>query len=305
MERLSVPELKLLGISNNELWKKNRKLYGYRHGESFEQFYVRKHGYAPSEHEAEINKRELTKHERIKLIDDLGFRFNQLSSRINFQEIENEKNNYYQREHEKLRLKNVFLSILPYKQEIDGKIVKMISDKKYYGNTNAIFYKAFKVSERGHVYFLPESCTIFVVMQIHDYLGLFSRRLETHKPGILSEIVYNLNNIEYTPIHHKERVKLNLFKKYLCTLIVKDKKIIKIFVNPRSGESLDKYEALSAELNMIKGILLKKDPIIFNEFMLGFGEGIIYDIIVYKWILKDEEILKISDFLIKIHQIFI
>ena len=74
MNKLTDQQLKLLGISSHEIWVKNRELYGHKDGESFEDFFVRKHGYPSYKHNEEINARDLPPSEkmenRIMILED-------------------------------------------------------------------------------------------------------------------------------------------------------------------------------------------------------------------------------------------
>ena len=62
---LTETQLKVLGFTNNKVWDNNRVMLGHKDGESFEEFFKRKHGYQSHLHEEEIKKRKLTEIEII------------------------------------------------------------------------------------------------------------------------------------------------------------------------------------------------------------------------------------------------
>ena len=75
---LTVAQLKLLGITSNKVWEKHRKLLGHKDGESFEDFFVRKHGYASNKHKEEIssNKMNLSIESRLTELENLVKKIN-------------------------------------------------------------------------------------------------------------------------------------------------------------------------------------------------------------------------------------
>ena len=83
MNKLTDQQLQLLGIASHEIWDKNRELYGHKDGESFEDFFVRKHGYPSDKHNEEINARDLPPSEkienRIKVLED---KTNQIDAKL-------------------------------------------------------------------------------------------------------------------------------------------------------------------------------------------------------------------------------
>ena len=93
MNKLTDQQLQLLGIASHEIWDKNRELYGHKDGESFEDFFVRKHGYPSDKHNEEINARDLPPSEkienRIKVLEDktnqIDAQFTKLITSINAQ----------------------------------------------------------------------------------------------------------------------------------------------------------------------------------------------------------------------------
>ena len=79
--------------------------------------------------------------------------------------------------------------------------------------------------------------------------------------------------------------RIEYWKKYSFVLKIKNKKLIDVII----GNDQNKIKAFKVEY--------KFD---FVHIMVGNGKGISYDLIVYNWILKKEEIIL---FLNKVHEV--
>jgi len=71
MNNFNDKQLTILGFKNNEVWLKNREMLGHKEGESFEDFFQRKHGYPSKEHDVQRKKRDLSKNEKLRQDHDV------------------------------------------------------------------------------------------------------------------------------------------------------------------------------------------------------------------------------------------
>ena len=120
-------------------------------------------------------------------------------------------------------------------------------------------------------YSLPESCTIFLVAQMHDEKGLISH-------------VKN-NVVIFNSLVQKN---LELRKKYSIILKIKNKILIDVIIT--------NYES------RLKTSWSPKH-FIFDIIMIGHGKGILYDLIVYENILSSKEIKQKIKILNNFHKI--
>ena len=131
-------------------------------------------------------------------------------------------------------------------------------------------------------YTLPFSCTIFLVVELFDIMG-----------GIVSHIknkenVFYLNQIIFDYFNSDFPKRLQKYIKY------------SIWLKIEKGQLTD--VVVTNDQIRFKTQWLKKN-FVFDKVTVGAGMGILYELIVYNQILKQEEIDKIVLFLNKVHKI--
>ena len=195
--------------------------------------------------------------------------------------LEKQKNKNIKKQHKELRTQNVFLSIFPTHFE---KIVNSLNLPVNSGQDKAIYFYKFNFIPP---YDLPKSCTIFIVAELFDEAGLITS-YETAKQ--YNKPLFNLSLLHYYFLDESEFNHRRIEYRKKCSFVLKiaNKKLIDVII----GNNQNKIKAFKVEY--------KFD---FIRIMFGTGRGILYDLIVYDWILKQEEINKILLFLNKVHEV--
>jgi len=201
-----------------------------------------------------------------------------LNAPLLFDSIERQKNNFIKLQHQKLSKQNVFSSIFPTHFK---KIVASSNDINSEYNKQIYFYNVNVV----HQYDLPQECTIFIVAELFDEHGLIS----SFETANQYKMLFNLCLVHYhftdeSDFYHR---RIEYRTKYSFIIKIEKKKIIDLIIS----NDQNKIKAFKTEY--------KFD---FVKIMVGNGKGILYDLIVYNWILKKEEIDKIVLFLNKVHK---
>ena len=130
-------------------------------------------------------------------------------------------------------------------------------------------------------YNLPEICTIFLVLEVFDEEGPVLSYIKN------DQVLFAINNVRYLYLGSYFAKFLKFRKKYSFVKINKKKLIDLIITN-------DEFRMNTA---------FNKQDFIFDKFMLGNGKGILYELIVFNGIMKEDEIRKNVMFLNSVHKI--
>jgi len=148
-------------------------------------------------------------------------------------------------------------------------------DKKF------IYFPGMRSEEEplNFFYMFPKVCTIFMVVKFFDNIGL----VYIEEDG---KYIFSLAKLQVFHDKIKKMKPLEQRKKYSIIIEVKHQRIQRIIITNN-------------------GILEVERPnIIFNHLRMGKGHGVIYDLIVYDKLLKEETIVEIYKSLNKIHKIY-
>ena len=129
-------------------------------------------------------------------------------------------------------------------------------------------------------YSLPKSCTIFLVVKMLDEKGLIS-----HVKN--NVVIFNLNDVRYYYLDSLVQKNLELRKKYSIILKIKNKILIDVIITNDESRSKASWSP---------------KHFIFDKIMIGYGKGILYDLIVYENILSSEEIKQKTKILNNFHK---
>jgi hypothetical protein len=217
-------------------------------------------------------------------------KYGELKETINsprfFDVIQEQRIEYIKKEHKKLRLEKTYLNIISdhrnlFTQSFNHEFNKSSSEIAEY------YFPGILENERSlcRFFLTPYGCTIFLVVEMHDEMGLISYTED-------NVMFFNLSDVTYFVYGFQKR--LETFKKYSFVLKFEKQKLIDIIIT---------NDSIKMKMQLVKTTWPKKHNFTFDRIMVGKGKGILYDLIVYSGILNLDEINKKVWILNNIHKI--